>query len=498
MNYWNRALCSVTRRKGKSIILFAVIFILGNVIAGSIAIQQSTDNVEKKIKHQLGATVSVDMDFEKMMNESSDGQLKTSSGLKIADIQKIGQSPYVKEFDYSISGFIQMKKVKGYEIEQKENASMSVAMPNHLTLKGSNLLEPLDFKEKKMKLVDGRTFTQEEIDNDKAVGIISKKVAEANGVNVGDQLVLDSVTMDHKQDGSSEELYTQDHPIEIIGIFEPVTLEKKKSDDKDSKDMNKQMLETEQFNTAYLPNGAVASINKAEYEKGKIALPDRYKNSDGTEMTEEQLNPVTPTFILKSPEDVEAFKEEAKALIPDSYKLNASTDEYDQVGGTFKKMSQISGYVVLLAIGAALLIISLVVILFLRDRKHELGIYLSLGETRTKVMQQIIVELLLISLVAMCLSLLTGNVLGKMVSDSLIASDAFSQVDSGNAGSLMTLGSGVGQSSLTMEDVSSAYEVKFSLSYIVTFLIAGISTVLLSAILPLTYVLRLNPKKIMM
>lgn len=50
MNYWNRALCSVTRRKGKSLILFAVIFVLGNVIAGSIAIQQSTQNVEKKLK----------------------------------------------------------------------------------------------------------------------------------------------------------------------------------------------------------------------------------------------------------------------------------------------------------------------------------------------------------------------------------------------------------------------------------------------------------------
>lgn len=91
-------------------------------------------------------------------------------------------------------------------------------------------------------------------------------------------------------------------------------------------------------------------------------------------------------------------------------------------------MSQISGYVVLLAIGATLLIISLVVILFLRDRKHELGIYLSLGETRAKVMQQILIELLLISLIAMCLSLITGNFLGKMVSESLIASDAFSTV----------------------------------------------------------------------
>lgn len=498
MNYWNRALCSVSRRKGKSIILFSVIFILGNVIAGSIAIQQSTNNVEKKIKHQLGATVSVDLDYEKMMDESSDGQLSVPSGLKIEDIKKMGQSPYVKEFDYSISSAIQMKKVKAYEAEQEESASISMTIPNYLSLKGSNLSEPLDFKEKKIKLVDGRTFTQTEIDKGTAVAIISKKVAEANGVNVGDQLVLDSVTSDYKQDGSSEELYTLDHPVKIIGIFEPVTLEKKEADHKNSNDVNQQMVKTEQFNTAYLPNGAVSAINKVEHEKGKIAFPDKYKNSDGMEMTEEELNPVAPSFILKSPEDVEAFKEETKAMVPEFYKLNASTDEYDQVGATFKKMSQISGYVVFLAIGAALLIISLVVVLFLRDRKHELGIYLSLGETRGKVMQQIIIELLFISLIAMCLSLLTGNVLGKIVSDSLIASETLSQADSVNANNLMTLGSETSVSNLTMEDVSNAYEVKFSLSYIAAFMIAGISTVLLSAILPLTYVLRLNPKNIMM
>lgn len=45
MNFWQRALKSVTRRKGKSFILFLVIFILGNVIAGAVAVQQSTMNV---------------------------------------------------------------------------------------------------------------------------------------------------------------------------------------------------------------------------------------------------------------------------------------------------------------------------------------------------------------------------------------------------------------------------------------------------------------------
>lgn len=53
-------------------------------------------------------------------------------------------------------------------------------------------------------------------------------------------------------------------------------------------------------------------------------------------------------------------------------------------------------------------------------------------------------------------------------------------------------------SSLSNEDVMNNYEVRFSMTYIVTFMIAGIGTILSAAILPLTYVMRLNPKKIMM
>lgn len=109
MNYWNRALCSVVRRKGKSVILFAVIFILGNVIAGSIAIQQSTANVEKKIKHDLGATVSVEMDYEKMMEE---GQSFSPTALKVDEVKKLGESTYVKEFDYNVKTTLFVKKSK--------------------------------------------------------------------------------------------------------------------------------------------------------------------------------------------------------------------------------------------------------------------------------------------------------------------------------------------------------------------------------------------------
>lgn len=229
MNYWNRALCSVTRRKGKSIILFAVILILGNVIAGAIAIQQSTANVEKKIKHDLGATVSVELDYQKMMDE---GQSFSPTALKVEDVKKLGKSAYVKEFDYNVKTSLFVDKIKTYEME---NSAVMGGMPKTLSLKGNNLLEPLDFKDKKVNLVEGRLFKQEEINNGKDVAVISKKLAEENGFNVEDKVVLDSSVMDFKQDGSMEQLASQDHPVEIIGIFEPTSVEKKKIGRKRSK-----------------------------------------------------------------------------------------------------------------------------------------------------------------------------------------------------------------------------------------------------------------------
>ncbi|WP_321386916.1 ABC transporter permease [uncultured Enterococcus sp.] len=493
MNYLQRGIRSVTRRKGKSFILFAVIFILGNVIAGAIAIQQSTENVEKKVKKELGATATVDLDYDKLMEENPSGG-QVPGGLSEEDIKKIGSSPYVKEYDYSVNGMIQVKNLKTYQMDS-ENSAFSVGMMQYLQLKGTNLTSPPDFSEKKIDLTDGRMFTQEDLDSDKPVAIISEELAELNGVGVGDQLVLDSNHYSYSSDGtSSEAMKGDDHPVEIIGIFKPKTVEKKK-DDNAQNSMNDQIFQTEQFNTLYMPNNAIKAINKQEYETGKRLTPDMYTD----DFTEESMNQATPTYILKSPDDVDAFKEETEPLIPEFFKLSASTDQYEQVGSSMKKLSQIAGYVVMIAVGAALVIISLIVVLFLRDRKHEFGIYLSLGEKRNRVLAQVIIELLMISLLAMGISLITGNLLGDVVSNSLLSGDMLAETANNGMSNGMSFVAGANTAStISAEDITNAYAVKFSLSYIITFLAAGMATILASAILPLLYILRLNPKKIMM
>lgn len=490
MNYWKRAKNSIFRTKGKSVILFAVIFVLGNVIAGAIAIQQSTGNVEKKMKQQLGATVSAEPDLNKLLEQNENGEVQSMTrpdNLKEETIKKMGASPYVKDYDYSYMAYLNVKKFKTYEMKQQ--GDVQVATPyKSMTLKGSNSTEPMDFKNKKVKLVDGRMLTKEELTGKKPVALISKKAADENGLSVGDQMVLDTVTLTPKEDGTLDSQDSTEHAVKIVGLFEPIKLEKKKSDGQNGQDaLNQQITEMEQYNTAFVSNGVARDINKIETDN----LP-----ADQKEEVEEEVSPV---FTLKSPDDVAAFKAEIKPLLPDGYKAVASTDEFDKVGASVKRLSKISGYVVLLAVLASLLIISLVVVLFMKDRRHEWGIYLSLGEQRKNIMKQVVAELFVISLAALLISLISGNILGKMVSESLIAGDTMDQAAQNVGNQIVSMGGGsVLGSSLSSQDVLNNYEVRFSMTYIATYLIAGIGTILLAAILPLTYVMRLNPKKIMM
>ena len=238
----------------------------------------------------------------------------------------------------------------------------------------------------------------------------------------------------------------------------------------------------DQINTLYAPNELAKNVQKQ--------IDEKIRKLDATEAQEDYY---AAKYILKSIDDVEAFREEANALITNKYyKIFASTDEYEQIAGGMKKLGTISQYVVLIAALATVLIISLVILLFLRDRKHELGIYLSLGESRGEIIGQIVMELLLTSVIALVLSLVTGNLLGGLVSNSLLQTEWLNPDTSNMAVYRMT------ESTISYQDIQSAYKVTFTLGYIISYLLLGLGTVLLSAILPLMYILRLNPKKIMM
>lgn len=489
MNFIKRGLLGITRKKGKSLILLAVIFILGNIMSGAISIQQATGNVETSIKERLGAAATLQMDYEAMdaLSEAEwEGLEFENIGVDL--IKQIGDLSYVKYYDYSMETYLGSESIESYRGEEMDDVDFIHEGPSmDFMLKGINYAPVIDFEEGKGKLADGRVFTQEEIDNGTSVAIISKKLAEKNNLHVGDTFTLANEVYTYDDQTGEEDLFSsRDVVLEIIGLFESQSVKEDQGDNPDQDMFD--WMDMDYQNTVYVPNDIVASENRFNMEE-YMKTDDEFA---AMMEEEEDYEYYSPMFVLNDHEDVAAFEEEVNPLLPDFYKVVSATDQYDSISGPIESMSKLSTYVLIAAVVATVLITGLVVLLFLRDRKRELGIYLSLGEKRGRVVGQILIEVMVVAFIGISLSLFSGNLLAGQISDTLMKTDDNSQYYD----DYMYYGDF--QTNLTTEDVLDSYEVSLDSNYILVFYGIGLLTILISTVIPLIYIVRLNPKKILM
>jgi putative ABC transport system permease protein len=219
---------------------------------------------------------------------------------------------------------------------------------------------------------------------------------------------------------------------------------------------------------------------------------------------EENYQPYyTPIYLLKSTDDLESFEEAATALLPEYYKVLSAQSQYEQIAAPMEDIQQIMGAALVVAVIAALVIISLVVVLFLRDRRREFGIYLSLGARKPAIVGQVLIEVLVVAVVALGVALFTGSLISGGLSQQMIDSQLAAQGMGDSYGGVI-YGSYVGgdaglfMGELSLEDVVAGYQVGLNAPYVLSFLGLGLGSVILSCIVPLIYVLRLKPKKILM
>lgn len=486
MNYLKRAWLSVTRRKGKSLLLFIIIFILGNVIAGAVSIQQATLNVERTIKSQMGAAVTLRPDYENMKESDWEnvGQLDKET------LEKIAALPYVKYFEAIMQGSIgASSSIKQYIpdlLSEDSFHSSEDAARYAFSLRGVSSSKIITLEEGKISLTAGRSLTNEEVQSGKSVVMISDKLAELNNLKVGDTATFKNYIMDYE---TNEVRSETDYGLEIVGIYRVNAQKTNKNTSSDSAESDKYAKAYEEMqaeNTLFVPNKIIEDVGKEQ--SAAYAEMSGEEVSSGGYIGE-------PVYILKSPDDLEKFKQEAKPYLPKFFIASASSDNYDTIAAPVKSMSKLSGYVLYVAIGATILIITLVVLLFLRDRKHELGIYLSLGEARSKVVLQTLVEVFMIAFVALTLAVFTGNLIAQALSDTLLQQQLNQMNQTGGVvyGGLSEL-----TTNTTLDDVLNQYKVTLSASYVLLMYGIGLGTVFLATIVPTAYITRLNPKRIMM
>ena len=99
---------------------------------------------------------------------------------------------------------------------------------------------------------------------------------------------------------------------------------------------------------------------------------------------------------------------------------NAVEESLESLSG-IKQIIRIMTYSIMLG---GIVVLSLILILWMRERVYEIGILLSIGMTKARIVGQFILELLLISIPAMLVSLLFGNILVGQILGGLLDSDS--------------------------------------------------------------------------
>ncbi|WP_131022422.1 ABC transporter permease, partial [Clostridioides difficile] len=223
-------------------------------------------------------------------------------------------------------------------------------------------------------------------ENDKNSIIVHEEFAKQNNLKLGDEVDLE--LLDIEKSGK-----IKSHKFKIIGIFSG---KKQETYTGLSSDFSENMVFVDYSTSQEI-------LNKSENNKiaNKILM-----YSGSAESTDLALNKLKEFKIDESKYFVEK----------DS---NAFEESLESVSG-IKHIIKIMTYSIMLG---GMVVLSLILILWLRERIYEIGIFLSIGTSKIQIIMQFIFELIFISIPSIISSLFLGNVLLKVIVDGFINSE---------------------------------------------------------------------------
>ena len=474
-------------------------FFIGNFVGGSIAIKESVDLAKYNIKRGLGAQVTIHGN-EDLMIQYND---KKFEYIEIEQIFKeIVKDDRVSYYDYGYSSYFDSDN-----IVWSTNAEDNI---DGLMIYGITKNQFNDLNCDNISIVEGRNFTNKEIESGDSVIILNENYMMYDNnknkyerVKVGDRIHLNHTVYQnfpYSFTGDNNKLvYNEASEYEVIGIY------KINKEIKNNVFWAQLQLDNTITYSKKMEEGAYVPLQSLKNEWEKVSeLKEKYSKTDS--INDKYL--IYPndmgidyfTIQLNNPDDLIDFEKMATKKYNEKQLFDievfTSDNSYNAVAGPIESLSSISSIILYLSVIVSIVIIGLTITLVIRDRRHEMGLYLSLGEKKWKIILQMFLELYLIGMLAISLSIFTGNKIGECIYDYSIKVENERQEEIVNE-KLEMLGS-VNPNNLGLEDVSESVEFKIDSKYALSIYSISTSVFIISILIPSIYILKMNPKDIML
>lgn len=423
MRVVKNSIAYVLRKRRRTFIIFVILTLVLSCLYSCLNITKSSNNMEKSLYESSNSSIS-------LMKKDAQGYFEKD------EFKNINKIKSIKKIILEYEGLARL--INGNVIESKQKIKidyLSKDLKNLVAIEStSNTKKNILFNSGVFSLKEGRHINKDDVDKI----LVHSEFAKKNNLKLKDKVSLQLINM------IKNKTIIKEHKFEIVGIF---TGKKQEKYTGLSSDFSENMMFTDYKSSQKALNTQKDIVNKL-------------------------------TIFASSPKEMKTTITKIKKIQVDWSKYtisknnNAYREALDALIGV-KHIIKIMTYSIM--IGGSV-ILSLILILWLRERIYEIGILLSIGISKLEIIAQFILELLLVSLPSILMSLIFGNLILRQIASGFISSDD--------------------TVSITSKFLNDGYNINnliiFIESYIILILIIVISVVITSGI-----ILMKKPKKIL-
>lgn len=540
---------SISRAKVRNVLIGVIVLVIAISSCVALSIREASNSTREQYLEELEVTAQISMDRSAMMKDFSSGSqggfdresmkemLTNQKELTLDELLVYAEAKSVKDFYYTgtttVNADDNWEAVDTTGIEESEESDENQSQngmgrfpgmggqmgmfggmkPGRMGTQGDATLvgyssddAMTEFISGTSKITDGEMFEE---GTDEYNCVISDELATYNEFEVGDKFVV-------VNPNNEEESYE----LTIVGIY---------SNDQSGMSMTGMMggfsTATDSANQIYISYNALAGIMEASEATAATAEEE----DEDTEVTA-LVNQVSGTYVFATVEDYESFEAQAQELgLSEDYTISSGDlMSYEQSLQPLDNLSEYAMYffIVILIIGG--IILAVLNIFNIRERKYEIGVLAAIGMKKWKIAVQYATELLIVTFIAIFIGTGIGAVGSVPITNALLEKQIATQESAmeeqmGNFGrgempggmerpddapSNMPGGGGFGSFAGGMEDFFNnmgnsmteyVTEIDSATNLTVVFQLMGVGILLtlISSLFAIIFVLRYDPLKIM-
>lgn len=449
MNVRKRAFAYITRKKGKTISLFLVVFLVAVFLISSFRVLNVSEGLAKDIRTSLGAAfyiragtaVSTDENGETKVKENKSHITQTS----IDEITQMGEIKYYNPINYGFAKSDTIQFIPGDKHTEENNMGKVTGL--HFSALAPNFIDET------ASLAQGKHIT----DKDSGKILVSEQLAKDNQLSVGDTL-----TLTHARLGESNGAYIDEIPVKtayaqvkISGIYKLNTTD-----------------------TAIKPTAGIA---ENEIYASLDVLTMLHESETGIYTGEVD-------FYITDPEKLEGVIHNvqlSQSIDWTTHFIRTNDFQYAKIADQLSSLGSLVKILLVLVSIVSTAFLTLLLTMRMHSRMREAGILLAAGVSKGQIMAGFLLEMLSVAIIALILSYIVSVCIMGFLGHSLFGELHLNLLS--------------GESLTTGQNVNTQIEKYLKLDTMETLLIYSCQFVIITAstLISSIMIMRLKPKEIL-